>query len=303
MTSFAPTDMPPTCAAQARLTGEPLAGTAPEATGWLVIEQPGPWGRDAVLESGLDRHLAQELVRRADDLPVRVQLARRPGHRRSVQRAVHLAHAGPDRPWLRRLAVGDVHRLLDLDLELLLAPDEPELGEPEPGPVYLACTHAKRDQCCARWGRPLVAALAGRHPDRVWESSHLGGHRFAGNLAVLPHGYCHGYLDPDDGLRVAAAAEAGEVDLASLRGRSSLAPAAQAAEVFARRHTGVTAVDALELRLVEGEDLASAEVRVGGRQLVVHVRRAPLGTELLTGCDKHQPKDPGSYQLVEIVES
>jgi hypothetical protein len=24
---------------------EPLAGTAPEAACWVVLEQPGPWGR------------------------------------------------------------------------------------------------------------------------------------------------------------------------------------------------------------------------------------------------------------------
>jgi hypothetical protein len=298
------TETPLTCAAQARTIEEPLAGTAPEATGWLVIEQPGSWGRDAVLESGLESHVAAELARRADDLRVRIQIVRRPGHRRSVQRAAFLAHSGPERSWLRRLALGDVHTLLDLELELLLSADEPAIGEPEPGPLYLACTHAKRDQCCALWGRPLVDALTDRHPRQVWESSHLGGHRFAGNLLVLPQGYAYGYLEPDDGLRVAAAAESGEVDVTAMRGRSSLTPAAQAAEVFARQHTGVSTVDGVRIvEVVEGADLTSARVEAGDHALTVHVRYAPLGTELLTGCDKDTPKDPGAYRLVEIVDA
>lgn len=296
----APGQVPP-CSAQARQREEPLAGTAPEATGWLAIEQPGPWGPDAVLESELDRHVAEELTRRAADLPVRIQLVRRPGHRRSVQRAAFLAHAGADGAWLRRVALGDVHVLLDLDLNLLLSPDEPDLGEPEPEPLYLVCTHGKRDQCCALWGRPLVNELAERSPERVWESSHVGGHRFAGNLVVLPEGYTYGYLRAEDGRRVADAAEAGAVDLATLRGRSSLPRAAQAAEVFARRHTGVTGVGEVRVVAVEGDDLAGVRVEVDGRGLSVHVEHVPLGAELLTGCEKDVPQDPGAYRLVELV--
>ena len=33
--------------------GEPLAGTASEATSWLLVEVRGAWGRDAVADSGL----------------------------------------------------------------------------------------------------------------------------------------------------------------------------------------------------------------------------------------------------------
>ncbi len=287
-----------TCSAQAQLADEPLRGTAPDAVGWFLVEQAGPWGHDAVTESGLDPLVAAELTRRTADIPVRAQLIRRPGHRRGVQRTVILAHAGPERTWMRRLAVQDPRRILDVDPQLLLSPVEPELGEPEPGPVLLVCTHAKRDQCCALWGRPLVAGLAERHPEAVWESSHVGGHRFAGNLVVLPHGNVHGYLDVEAGVRVVDRYLAGEVDVATLRGRSSLPPAGQAAEVFVREHAGVDDLDALRVTDVVGGDEAEVHVELAGRRFVVHVEARPLGAELLTGCDKPAPKDPGTYRLV-----
>ncbi|MBW3658836.1 MAG: sucrase ferredoxin [Actinobacteria bacterium] len=298
--STSPAPFPPACAAQARVVEEPLPGTGPETTGWLVIEQPGAWGHDAVTESDLDPDVARTLAERAADLPVRVQIVRRPGHRRSVQRAVFLAHSGPD-PWLRRIALQDTRDLLDLDLTVLLSPDEPDLGEPEPAPLYLVCTHAKRDQCCALWGRPVVAALEERRPRQVWESSHVGGHRFAGNVVVLPDGLTYGGLGPDEALTMLEAVEAGEVDLDRLRGRSSLPAPAQAAEVFARRHAGERRADACRVLSVDadGED-AAVTVELAGDPLVVRLRHEPLGVELLAGCDKPAPADPGTWRLVSV---
>lgn len=303
----------PTCSAQARLLGEPLPGTGPEATGWFLVEQPGAWGHDALTESELDRLVAEEWERRTAALPVRVQIIRRPGHRRSVQRTVILAHAGPDRTWMRRVALQDTRDLLDIDPALLLSGDEPDLGEPEPGPVLLVCTHAKRDQCCALWGRPVATHLAETHPGQVWESSHVGGHRFAANVIVLPEGYAHGYLTPETAGRVVAAYARGEVDVATMRGRSSLPRPAQAAEVFAREQLGVAGIADLRVaswREVGGDEpqdgpgeVTEVTVEVAGRTCLVRVAARPLGTELLTGCDKPAPKDPGVFALVELTEA
>ena len=49
------------CASLSRALGEPLLGTASRVRGWVLLEQPGPWGREAVLQSRLDRDLAVAL--------------------------------------------------------------------------------------------------------------------------------------------------------------------------------------------------------------------------------------------------
>ena len=58
----------------------------------------------------------------------------------------------------------------------------------------LVCTHGSRDKCCASMGFPLYEELRQRQAPRlggrmrVWQVSHLGGHRLAPNLVDLPSG-------------------------------------------------------------------------------------------------------------------
>ena len=48
-----------------------------------------------------------------------------------------------------------------------------------PAPLLLVCTHGRRDACCAQFGRPTAMALARRYGTAVWETTHVGGDRFA----------------------------------------------------------------------------------------------------------------------------
>ena len=81
------------CATASLARDEPLIGTASRVQRWLVVEQPGAWGREAVLESGLDRDVARAVHAEARRHRVRLLLARRPGdRRRDGDRRVFLAH-------------------------------------------------------------------------------------------------------------------------------------------------------------------------------------------------------------------
>ncbi len=49
---------------------------------------------------------------------------------------------------------------------------------------FLSAFTGRRDRCCARLGVPLFDALAPHvDADRLWQSSHHGGHRFAANCS------------------------------------------------------------------------------------------------------------------------
>ena len=58
----------------------------------------------------------------------------------------------------------------------------------------LVCTHGSHDVCCATFGYPSYDELRRRYAPklagslRVWQVSHLGGHRFAPNVVDLPEG-------------------------------------------------------------------------------------------------------------------
>jgi hypothetical protein len=54
----------------------------------------------------------------------------------------------------------------------------------------------------------------------VWETTHVGGDRFAANLVCLPDGTYHGTLDRGSAVEVALGCLRGEVAEAFYRGRA-----------------------------------------------------------------------------------
>jgi hypothetical protein len=241
------------CSVRALARGDSPVGTAPPAQRWLLIEQPGPWGREALLESRFDAEVAPLLAARARAEHVRVLLIRRPGGR----------PAGSHRRWAyadgRAGREGLWWSSRSSDADLLTAPWDGSVGAATPGLVYLVCTHGGHDACCALRGRPLARALPARGSSDVWECSHLGGDRFAANVLVLPHGFYYGQV-PGDGADVVAAHERGQVALRWLRGRSGIAPAGQAAQQHARAVLGLLGVDDLPVTSVTPLSAPGAEI-------------------------------------------
>lgn len=237
----------PRCAALSRAWDDPQAGTAPTAAAWVCLEQPGPWGREALTGSHLDPELGAELERRAGRAGVRVLLIRRPGHHADHRRAarppvrrVYLAACTPGSPRLERAELSEPERLLELDFAALALGRPTGFGSPVAGPLLLVCTNGRRDACCALRGRPAAAALAAAHPEAVWECTHTSGHRFAPTGVLLPTGYHYGRLDAAFGAHLLRRAAEGHVVVERCRGRSPYRPADQVAELAVRERTGET---------------------------------------------------------------
>ncbi len=214
------------------------AASAPEASrAWLLIEHPGPWPHQAA-EASLPAPLAA-VVSAADALGVRVQMIRRPGRGRiGLARSIYAGWTEGSQPWLRHAewtpdASGAGRRpdpVAALDLEKLAAGSAPEFGSVVGEPVFLVCTHAQRSACCARWGGPLAQALAARYPGQVFQTTHVGGHRFAANLVILPHGLYYGPVGLDGAVAAIGAYQRGMVSPVRYRGRAGQPKAMQEAE-------------------------------------------------------------------------
>jgi hypothetical protein len=292
------------CAEEARSRDEALVGTASVVRRWLLVEQPGAWGYDAVTTSELPAAVAGPLVAAARSAGVRVLLVRRPGRSRPSTRRVFLAHSGPDQPWLRQASVTDPGDLARLDVGAVFAAGGKGFGRLAPGPTFLVCTHGKHDPCCADWGRPLVRGLVAAGVRRVWESSHLGGDRFAGNLLCLPHGLYFGQVAPEEGAAVVAAYRAGEIVLERYRGRSCYPMAVQAAEVLARRELGLRGIDEVvpagRRRLAPG-DLEVTLAAPDGRTWLARVRTTPDPDPRPLTC-RTDPATPPTYELVSLTD-
>lgn len=252
------------CAAASLRDHEPMAGTAPEDAVWLFVEDAGPWGRKAVAES----RLPEEVRAFLDGLEgVRVQLIRRHGGTDQPGVRVFVARLG-DRPRVRTAVLEDVRDLLRLDPASL----EDGSFTAYDGPLWLVCTNGRRDRCCAEAGRPVAEALSARWPEETWETTHLGGHRFAATLLALPAGVALGRLDAGSAVAACKELESGRFPLVQARGRAGLPPIAQVAELHARAELGVEDLDAVRVRSVDGERVL---LTVGDDGYAAEVGRTP----------------------------
>jgi len=225
---------------------EPSSASAPEASrAWLLIEHPGPWPHEPA-EATLPAPL-RALVSLAADLGVRVQMIRRPGRRQVGDvRTVMAGWVAGREPFLRRGKMpATVPDLTERDLKEVSAGIPPSFGSPVSEPVFLVCTHGRRSACCARFGGPLAQELAARHPGQIWETTHVGGHRFAANLVILPHGLYYGPVGVDAATAAISAYQRGAVAADRYRGRAGQPRPVQEAEHERLARAGTLAVEAL----------------------------------------------------------
>lgn len=283
---------PMRCSALADELAEPMIGSVEQRVRWLLVEDRGAWGRDAVKDVA-----GAELAAAAKERGVRMLLIKRreadPASD-AVRRAILVDTEA------RQSATRTVASVADLTVDLLEAPIA-TFGEVTSEPLFLVCTNGKRDACCALRGRALMAALAEAHPGRAWECTHLGGHRFAGNLVCLPDGIVYGRVSPADGPRLADAYLGGRLDADLLRGRSAWPPAAQVAERHLRSRLGVDGIGDLRLvSVVEAE--GKARVVLAGPDDAQHeleLRAERLAPARAISCAGDKEEEPLHWVPVE----
>jgi len=304
------------CSEISRNLDEDLAGTATEARYWVLLEQPGPWGARAVFESGLDAALAARLARWADDAGARLTLIRGVGPERADEadgprhvylidtataRADHRMVSDPSEilEWTRKQAGGMGGGADEAGPASGITRDGAGRGEAGP-PFWVICTNGRRDPCCGTFGRPLARAVVAAAHGRVWESSHVGGHRFAANMVCFPHGLVFGRLDPESGAEAARRYEEGRILLDHYRGRSCLPPEIQAAEVFVRRALGVIGINEVDVvRHSSSGDSSATTFAVDGQSVRVTVRSSAASPARPVSCQAAD-ENPPSFRLVAI---
>ncbi|MHB1740563.1 MAG: sucrase ferredoxin [Actinomycetes bacterium] len=263
---------PRRCSVGSLAAGEQPGGTAPHARSWVLVEQEGPWGHAAVRESRLSAGPAERLLAAAAAARVRVGLIRQVGGRPDpthTTRRVFVASTTPGSARLVRLELGDPDELDELDLPAIAAGRLPT-GTPVPEGLLAVCTNGRRDLCCALDGRRLATEVAGLLGEiapglpAVWETSHLGGHRFAPTGVLLPSGVVLGRLDAESAVRAWRAASAGQLPtglLGAYRGRSTFPAAGQVAEATVRTQAGVEGLDDLMVHPATEEGLPTRDDR------------------------------------------
>jgi hypothetical protein len=290
------------CAELSRRAGERSMGTAPTGAVWLLLEYPHGWGRHAFEESALPpevkRFFRESLARIRHS---RLLLVKTDRARRDARMNLFVVRCRERSPFVVRLRLEKYFDALAYDLAAVASGRDTQGGEVWDGPLFLVCTHGRRDKCCAKFGFPLYNALREQAGDSVWQCSHVGGDRFAGNLVCFPHGLFYAHATPETGLRVAEAYRAGRFVTEELRGRACYSHHIQAAEAFVREETGAAGVEDLRFLSSHPEGADSWRVRfeegAGGRVHEAHVvRRASDFSNPIT-CHSPAPKTVSQFHL------
>jgi len=256
------------CSESSLGTAEPAAGTAAEQRWWVFVEYRGAWSRKGFPQVNMPEAAHAVLsARQADGF--RVQLIRQP-QRCEAARRVYVLDGLRGLAWQADL--DSLENLSVLPWDAIKAGGALSLRTD--APAFFVCTHGRRDVCCARLGVGVYHALsAAGDPEQVWQTTHLGGHRFAATLLAAPQGICYGRATADDAAEIVAAHRGDRAALLDRwRGRCAWPRPAQAAEVALRREVPGAALGEIALDGVEAVDGGwTVRLSLGGAARMVPV--------------------------------
>nr|WP_240437704.1 sucrase ferredoxin [Sciscionella marina] len=258
----------------------------------MLIEHPGPWDRLALSSPGLVPEAMAALAGWADSANARIALVRRHGR-----------PGNPTRPrrWFR-IDARPGHESVRTgfhDGSVGITDAMEVSGQPYERHLTLVCTHGRHDPCCAIRGRRLAAVLAAGDPDGTWECSHIGGCRFAPAMVLLPHGLIYGGVSPHEAPGVVRAYTTGIVDSRFLRGRSSLTPAAQTAQLHARAAIGATGTDDLQVIAATMIDASTWRVELTRPNCTVLLRERTVPVDRPLTC---AAKPTGRMRVFDLLD-
>lgn len=227
-----------TCSLMSSAAREHLYGTALEVRNWFLLEYPGAWKKDALAESSLPEEVKERLGGFCSSFgESRIQLIGSGGRFRDGKIGFYYASSSEFSPKLYRFDLGRYDDLLDLDIAKLAETGEIERfasGEK----LVLVCTHGARDGCCTALGSPVFREISARGGISAWRTTHVGAHRFAANLVMLPEGIYYGRVTPENLDEVLSSHLRGEIFLDCYRGRSCFSQTSQVSDYFLRKETG-----------------------------------------------------------------
>jgi hypothetical protein len=235
------------CAAVSTEVKEQVLGTAATCENWLLLEYREGWGVEPFKESDLSRNVKQHLNRSLKSVTKSRLLFIKQDRLTTHPLTLFIVRSLEGGSTVVKYEFKNYEELIDLDLTAALSGQAiPEAAQWN-DPLFLICTHGRRDKCCAKFGFPIYKATRDfANDDSVWQSSHVGGDRFAANMICFPDGLFYGHVTEETAPLIVSNYRERKLFLDQLRGRTCYARPIQAAEVFVRQESGLTGLTDLK---------------------------------------------------------
>jgi len=294
------------CSAASRLRNEACFGTGVTADIWLLIECPEPWGRIAVAESTMPQTVKDHikcLTRQSKR--IRTQLIKQEP-RTGWPHKVYFAYTTESNPLIYEAEIGSYDDLLKLDPDKLIDRALPFEHSLVTHPLFLVCTHGRHDKCCAKFGYATYKLMHEIAPECVWQTSHVGGDRFASNVISFPTGVYYGHVDDAAAAAMITAENNGEILLEKYRGRTCFGKFAQVAEYFIRRESGLRTTASLRREWVRSNEEKTEWTSLfsspaDNAQHIVRFTKRPAPHKAMLTCHATEEKTPVEYHLLEYT--
>lgn len=290
------------CAVWARERGVPPIGTAGSYGGFLLLEWPLPWPSDVATIPELG-----PIVDALQRTGIRLQLLVPRSPDGAERYCALYRKGGPDFSGYsptRRAA--NASEIVTVAVDLLEG-RTPMLPDTAAATDLLICTHGSRDTCCGTFGTRLAldAARSGAATlanTTVWRTSHLGGHRFAPTVLVLPHGTVWANVDLEMLIRLAADSPSVDDVADRFRGSSDLeSPALQAVERAVLLERGGSLVHHARWGDVMADGAAELSVRSPDGRLEVWTAHTQPGERFpVPQCGVPLAASPKAESIIEV---
>jgi hypothetical protein len=296
------------CSQLSRDADEQPYGTASIGEVWVLVEYPHGWGSRALEESDLSPRVKRYLKSTTRAIPKSKLLFIKQDRASSRDLTLYVVRCRERDPFIVRFSFQSYEELLKIDIAAAAA------GNPDGGifctePLYLVCTHGRRDKCCAKFGFALYKSLRPLAGEIIWQSSHIGGDRFAANMVCFPHGLFYAHVTDPVGKALLDEYSQGRMVLRGYRGRACYGRIAQTAEFFIRNESGLHGVDDLRFVDQRRESENSWVVHfVGPSDLLMHAVRItsrPSEFQNYTTCHSSEEQKVVQYVLEDyrIIET
>ena len=195
------------CSQTSRESGVDIIGSAYEHRLYVAIECPPPWTSDDMESKGIPdnlRELSQELYDDYDRFQTRFLLIHNEHlQQENLVRVLFFRKpSGLSRGYIKQeFHLMDINQVASLVRSYVMGEAVDATPVDDPNRDILICTHGSRDRCCSRFGNPLyrqalkIVEERSLSSIRIWQASHIGGHRMAPTAIDFPEARYYGYLD------------------------------------------------------------------------------------------------------------
>lgn len=287
---------------------EHLYGTVPKVDHWLLLEYSEHWEKDSLDKSHIPPKVKEELSKYLKSMDnSRLQIIQKE-LRKEGKINFYYINSSEFGPKTYHFQLDKYEELIELNLMNLIESGDLSNYETDEK-ITLVCTHGAYDTCCGKYGVPVYNELTKVEGISAWRTTHVGSHRFAANIVMLPEGIYYGRVSPENVSEIAGIHLRGEIALDNFRGRCCYRQAAQVSDYFLRKQLGENGLNVKGIYEIEWlyekerYEHTSVEFKVEKFNLIYSVNTMVMNSaiKVRTSCNESEIESIPQFYFYSII--